>query len=89
MSEGKFELSGPDFTHRLDIAAIPDSDMLLGRVLGEAVLLARLDEEIHAIGATCAHYDAAWCADCWSTNEVNHATGWRTGNSWVLSAMML
>ncbi len=58
MSEEKPELTGPDFTQGVDVATIPDSDMLLGHALGEPVLLVRRGEEFFAIGATCTHYGA-------------------------------
>jgi NADPH-dependent 2,4-dienoyl-CoA reductase/sulfur reductase-like enzyme/nitrite reductase/ring-hydroxylating ferredoxin subunit len=58
MSEDKPELSGPDFTEGVDVATIPDSDMLLGHARGEPVLLVRRGEEFFAIGATCTHYGA-------------------------------
>lgn len=58
MSEDSDKLSGPDFTQGVDIATIPDNDMLLGHVRGEPVLLVRRGQEFFAIGATCTHYGA-------------------------------
>lgn len=58
MSEDDPKLSGPDFAEGVDVATIPDSDMLLGHARGEAVLLVRRGEEFFAIGATCTHYGA-------------------------------
>ena len=58
MSEDKPKLSGPDLAQGVDVATIPDSDMLLGHVRGEPVLLVRRGEEFFAVGATCTHYGA-------------------------------
>ena len=58
MSEDKPKLSGPDFAQGVDIATIPDGDMLLGHASGEPVLLVRRGAEFFAIGATCSHYGA-------------------------------
>src|SRR5690242_10799956 len=47
---------GPDLTEGIPLADLPDGRMLGGRVGKKSVLLARLGEEIFAIGATCTHY---------------------------------
>ncbi len=47
---------GLDLTLGVRIADLPDGEKLTGRVNGEAVLLARVEEEFFAIGATCTHY---------------------------------
>lgn len=49
-------LSGPDLTLGVPLANLPDGAMLLGHAHGEPVLLARLDNELFAIGALCTHY---------------------------------
>jgi len=47
---------GPDFTAGVPAQDIKEGGMLGGRVGDEAVLIARIDGELHAIGATCTHY---------------------------------
>ena len=56
MSEQTEELSGPDFAAGIAPSAIPEGDMLLGHVAGEAVLLTRRGNDFYAIGANCSHY---------------------------------
>jgi NADPH-dependent 2,4-dienoyl-CoA reductase/sulfur reductase-like enzyme/nitrite reductase/ring-hydroxylating ferredoxin subunit len=51
-------LSGPDFGEGVPWASIPEGKALLGHALGEAVLVARLGEEVFAVSATCTHYGA-------------------------------
>jgi NADPH-dependent 2,4-dienoyl-CoA reductase/sulfur reductase-like enzyme/nitrite reductase/ring-hydroxylating ferredoxin subunit len=51
------ELSGPDLTRGIAAADLKEGAMLLGHAEGEAVLLARLDGQCFAIGATCTHYN--------------------------------
>ena len=58
MSEEKPKLSGPDFTKGVPLASIAEGRMLLGHADGEPALLARLGEEVFAIGAVCTHYGA-------------------------------
>lgn len=50
------ELSGPDLTHGIAAADLPDGGILAGHAGGEAVVLVRRGKEIHAIGGTCTHY---------------------------------
>lgn len=57
MSELNGETKGPDLTRGVPLAQIGESDMLLGHVGDEAVLVARSGDEIFAIGATCTHYN--------------------------------
>ena len=47
---------GPDFALGVPLASVPPDDVLAGRVGKEAVLIARLADGLHAIGATCTHY---------------------------------
>lgn len=47
---------GPDFAQGVALASVPADGVLAGRVGDEAVLIARLDDGLHAIGATCTHY---------------------------------
>jgi NADPH-dependent 2,4-dienoyl-CoA reductase/sulfur reductase-like enzyme/nitrite reductase/ring-hydroxylating ferredoxin subunit len=55
MSDEK-KLDGRDFSQGVPVSEIVDGGMLLGRVAGEAVLLARRRQELFAIGAECTHY---------------------------------
>ena len=48
--------SGPDLTLGIPASDLADGVMLQGHVAGEAVLLARRDDEYFAIGAGCTHY---------------------------------
>ncbi len=52
----KQELSGPELSGGVALAAIADGATLLGHVGEEPVLLARRGEEVFAIGALCTHY---------------------------------
>ncbi len=56
MDDGPPAPSGPDLSNGLDLAQLPDGEMLLGHVGSEAVLLARRGEEVFAVGASCTHY---------------------------------
>jgi len=56
MSDDKQELSGPDLSQGVALAAIADGAMLLGHVGEEPVLLARRGDEFFAIDALCTHY---------------------------------
>ncbi|MUV13115.1 FAD-dependent oxidoreductase [Noviluteimonas gilva] len=47
---------GPDFALGVPLASVPAEGVLGGRVGKEAVLIARLDDGLHAVGATCTHY---------------------------------
>jgi nitrite reductase/ring-hydroxylating ferredoxin subunit len=47
---------GPDLTQGVSLQDFGAQNMLRGHVGDEAVLLARVGEEIMAIGATCTHY---------------------------------
>ena len=49
---------GPDLGSGVPLASVPATGVLAGHVDGVAVLLARLDDGIHAIGGTCTHYGA-------------------------------
>ena len=58
VDEAQAELSGPDLAQGVAVSQITDGAMLLGHANGEAVLLARRDDEWFAIGAICTHYGA-------------------------------
>jgi NADPH-dependent 2,4-dienoyl-CoA reductase/sulfur reductase-like enzyme/nitrite reductase/ring-hydroxylating ferredoxin subunit len=49
-------LSGPDLKQGVADADLREGAPLLGPVDGEAVVLVRDEERIHALGATCSHY---------------------------------
>src|SRR5215472_9569987 len=56
MAEEKTKLAGPDFARGIPIADVAEGGMLLGKVAGEAVVLARNGGALFAIGAECSHY---------------------------------
>jgi len=58
MSQSDAPPSGPDFSLGVSLVSIPYTGVLAGHVDGTAVLLARTDGEIHALGGTCTHYGA-------------------------------
>jgi apoptosis-inducing factor 3 len=53
---GDGKLVGPDLARGIDASTLASGDKLLGHANGEQVLLARIDDEFLAIGATCTHY---------------------------------
>jgi NAD(P)H-nitrite reductase large subunit/nitrite reductase/ring-hydroxylating ferredoxin subunit len=50
--------TGPDLRAGVALAEVPPQGVLAGHVDGEAVLLARLDDGLHAVGGSCTHYGA-------------------------------
>jgi NADPH-dependent 2,4-dienoyl-CoA reductase/sulfur reductase-like enzyme/nitrite reductase/ring-hydroxylating ferredoxin subunit len=50
------EAAAPDFAIGVSIATLQDGGMMLGRVGGEEVVLARAGGELFAVGAHCTHY---------------------------------
>ena len=52
------ELSGPDLTQGIEQSALAEGQMLAGHAGGEAVLIARSQAKVFAIGAHCTHYGA-------------------------------
>jgi len=50
------ELKGPDLTAGIELSSLQEDVPLLGHAQGEAVMLVRKGEVIHALGATCTHY---------------------------------
>src|SRR6202521_3469904 len=50
------EAARQDFGKGISISALPDGGMLLGRVGGDDVLLARAGGDLFAVGAHCTHY---------------------------------
>ena len=47
---------GPDFANGVASDSVPAGGVLAGRVGNDAVLLARLDDGLHAVDGTCTHY---------------------------------
>ncbi|MGH7284245.1 MAG: FAD-dependent oxidoreductase, partial [Polyangiaceae bacterium] len=56
MGDHKAELSGPDFGAGVALSTLKDGEPSLGHANGEAVVLVKRGEAVHAIGATCTHY---------------------------------
>ena len=55
MSEKK-PLSGPDLTAGVPLSSLEPHGQLLGHVGDEGVLVAKVKDEIFAVGAACPHY---------------------------------
>jgi NADPH-dependent 2,4-dienoyl-CoA reductase/sulfur reductase-like enzyme/nitrite reductase/ring-hydroxylating ferredoxin subunit len=53
---GEQELKGPDLAAGVPASSVPRGGMLLGHAQGKAVLVARVGDELFALGATCTHY---------------------------------
>src|SRR2546422_2372362 len=53
---GHDELSGPDLSVGIDAGSLQPGGKLLGHAKDEAVLLARVGDELVAVGASCTHY---------------------------------
>ena len=49
---------GPDLKLGVPLASVPATGVLAGHVDGAPVLLARLDDGIHAVSGSCTHYGA-------------------------------
>jgi NADPH-dependent 2,4-dienoyl-CoA reductase/sulfur reductase-like enzyme/nitrite reductase/ring-hydroxylating ferredoxin subunit len=49
-------LSGPDFEQGIAFGQLTDGQPLLGHAQGEAVVLVRRGQQVHALGASCTHY---------------------------------
>ena len=58
MSQDNGPLPGPDLAQGVPLASIPAGGVLAGHVGDDAVLLVRLDDGVHAVGAHCTHYGA-------------------------------
>jgi apoptosis-inducing factor 3 len=56
MDSDRAPRDGPDLRRGIPVEALVEGDMLVGRVGGDAVLLARAGEEFFATAATCTHY---------------------------------
>lgn len=58
MEEASSGPSGPDLRVGVPLSDLADGAMLLGHVGEESVLVARVGEELFAIGSVCTHYGA-------------------------------
>lgn len=56
MGGGESKLTGPDLARGVRAADVIEGKPLLGHANGEAVLIARVGDDLFAIGATCTHY---------------------------------
>ncbi len=56
MGGGAKELSGPDLAVGVAFDTLAPGKPLLGHAGGEAIVVVRLGDEAHAIGASCTHY---------------------------------
>ena len=56
MAHDDSPLRGPDFAAGVALSSIPVNGVLAGHAGGEAVLLALLDGEAHAVAGHCTHY---------------------------------
>jgi NADPH-dependent 2,4-dienoyl-CoA reductase/sulfur reductase-like enzyme/nitrite reductase/ring-hydroxylating ferredoxin subunit len=56
MSDAANPPSGPDFSHGIDMAELPENGVLSGHIGEEPALLVRHNGEFFAIGAICTHY---------------------------------
>lgn len=58
MASQKTESIGPDLVAGVSMSAFGDSALLKGHVAGEQVVLARVGDEVLAVGGSCTHYGA-------------------------------
>lgn len=92
MAEASSELEGPDFEKGCETEKVSDGEMLLGHAFGEPVLVARRDNELFAIGATCTHYGGplskGLMVDCTVRCPWHHARfDFRTGEAIAAPAL--
>lgn len=59
MSAHTTEDAGPDLTQGVTLADFNGRQMLRGHVGKKAVLLARLGDDVVAVGAKCTHYQGS------------------------------
>jgi NADPH-dependent 2,4-dienoyl-CoA reductase/sulfur reductase-like enzyme/nitrite reductase/ring-hydroxylating ferredoxin subunit len=59
MGGGAQELTGPDFAAGVRFEELEVAVPRLGHADGDAVVMVRLGEEVHAVGASCSHYGGA------------------------------
>src|SRR5687768_17322773 len=58
MGAGTQELAGPDLSRGVALAELGEGQPFAAHLEGEAVLLVRAGNEVHAIGGVCTHYGA-------------------------------
>lgn len=58
MGGGAQELTGPDLTKGVPFSDLTPNRPLVGHANGESVLVVRIGDDVHAIGASCTHYGA-------------------------------
>jgi NADPH-dependent 2,4-dienoyl-CoA reductase/sulfur reductase-like enzyme/nitrite reductase/ring-hydroxylating ferredoxin subunit len=56
MGGGAQELTGPDFAKGIPFSDLKADKPVLGHANGEAVMVIRVGDAVHALGATCTHY---------------------------------
>lgn len=56
MGGGAKELTGPDLAAGVAFAELTEGKPLLGHAGGESVVVVRVGEDVHAVGASCTHY---------------------------------
>jgi NADPH-dependent 2,4-dienoyl-CoA reductase/sulfur reductase-like enzyme/nitrite reductase/ring-hydroxylating ferredoxin subunit len=56
MGGGATELTGPDLAAGVAFDELTEGTPLLGHAGGEAVVVVRVGDDVHAIGASCTHY---------------------------------
>ncbi len=56
MGGGAKELTGPDLEVGIAFAELAAGVPVLGHAKGEAIVVVRVGEDVHAIGASCTHY---------------------------------
>jgi NADPH-dependent 2,4-dienoyl-CoA reductase/sulfur reductase-like enzyme/nitrite reductase/ring-hydroxylating ferredoxin subunit len=56
MSDDQEEPAGPDLSKGVPVEDLPEGGLLAGHVGDEAVVVARVDGELFAIGGSCTHY---------------------------------
>src|SRR4051812_9729116 len=56
MGGGTQELTGPDFGKGIAFSELAANVPKLGHAGGESVVVVRVGDEVHAVGASCTHY---------------------------------
>src|SRR5690348_3863485 len=56
MGAGATELTGPDLEKGIAFGDLVENKPLVGHAAGEPVLVVRVGDDVHAIGASCTHY---------------------------------
>src|SRR5687767_11578305 len=56
MTKSLVQPGGPDLAEGIPLGAVPLDGVLAGHVGADKVIVSRLGDEFHAVGATCTHY---------------------------------